>query len=41
MLALFNSIGFLEVAINKANLAQLEGIDIHSEIRVKFYEQKR
>jgi len=41
MLALFNSIGYLEIAVNKANLAQLENIDTHSEIRIKFYERKR
>ena len=40
MLALFNNIGFLEIAINKANLALLEGLEIHSEIRIKFYERK-
>jgi len=41
MLALFNSIGYLEIAINKANLALLESLDTHSEIRIKFYERKR
>jgi len=41
MLALFNSAGCLEIALNKANLAQLESLDIHSEIRVKFYDRKR
>jgi len=41
MLAIFNSTGYLEIAINKANLAQLESLDTHSEIRIKFYERKR
>ncbi|MCL2501650.1 MAG: SAM-dependent chlorinase/fluorinase [Bacteroidales bacterium] len=41
MLALFNSVGCLEIAINKANFAQLESMDTHSEIRIKFYERKR
>jgi len=41
MLALFNSTGYLEIALNKANLAQLESIDTHSEVRIKFYERKR
>jgi len=41
MLALFNSMGYLEIAINKANLALLESLDTHSEIRIKFYERKR
>ena len=41
MLALFNSTGYLEIAVNRANLAQLENIDTHSEIRIKFYERKR
>ena len=40
MIALFNTTGNLEIALNKANLAQIESIDTHSEIRVKFYEQK-
>ena len=41
MLALFNSIDYLELAINKANLAQIESIDTHTEVRIKFYERKR
>ena len=41
MLALFNSMGYLEIAINKANLALLESLDTHSEIRIKFYDRKR
>ena len=41
MLALFNSAGCLEIAVNKASLAQLENVDTHSEIRIRFYERKR
>jgi len=41
MLALFNSTGYLELAINRANLAQLENLDTHTEVRIKFYESKR
>ena len=40
MLALFNSTGCLEIALNKANLAQTESVDTHTEVRIKFYERK-
>ncbi|MDR2584885.1 MAG: SAM-dependent chlorinase/fluorinase [Prevotellaceae bacterium] len=40
MVAIFNTIGFLEIALNKANLSLIENIDTHSEIRIRFYEQK-
>jgi S-adenosyl-L-methionine hydrolase (adenosine-forming) len=40
LLALFNSIGLLEVAINNGSAAELLNLTINSAIRVKFYEEK-
>lgn len=37
-LALFNSSGLLEIAINKGNLAELLQLDINSDIRIKFHD---
>jgi S-adenosylmethionine hydrolase len=36
LLAIFNSIGLLEIAINHGNVAELLNISLHSNIRVKF-----
>ena len=36
LLAIFNSLGFLEIAINMGSLEQTEGITLASEIRIKF-----
>jgi S-adenosylmethionine hydrolase len=36
-LALFNSSGLLEIAINKGNLAELLQLDINADIRIKFH----
>jgi S-adenosylmethionine hydrolase len=38
MLALFNSIGLLEIAINGGNAADLLNLSINSPVRVKFRE---
>lgn len=38
LLAIFNSLGLLELAINRGNIAQLESLDTKSSIRVKFSE---
>lgn len=35
-LALFNSAGYLELAINRGNFAQAEGVDIRTEINIVF-----
>ncbi len=40
MLALFNSLDLLEVAINKGNIAQLLNLDTNSNVRVKFRGKK-
>jgi S-adenosylmethionine hydrolase len=40
LLALFNSIGLLEIAINHGNVADLLNLTINSAIRVKFYDEK-
>lgn len=40
MLALFNSLGLLEVAINNGNAADLLNLSVGSTIRVKFGEKK-
>lgn len=40
LLALFNSIGLLEIAINNGNAADLLNLAINSAIRVKFYDEK-
>jgi hypothetical protein len=40
LLALFNSVGLLEVAINHGNAADLLNLTINSAIRVKFYDEK-
>ncbi|WP_461629547.1 SAM hydrolase/SAM-dependent halogenase family protein [Labilibaculum euxinus] len=37
-LALFNSSGLLEIAINKGNLAELLQLDINSDIRIKLHD---
>ncbi len=36
ILALFNSIGLLEIAVNQGNVAQLESLDTTSHIKIKF-----
>ena len=38
MLAIFNSFDLLELAMNQANIAQLENLENKSSIRVKFYD---
>lgn len=38
ILALFNSIGLLEIAVNQGNVAQLENLDTTSHIKIKFLE---
>jgi Uncharacterized conserved protein len=38
LLALFNSTGMLEIAINKGNAAQLLNLGINSVVRIKFYD---
>ncbi len=40
LLALFNSIGLLEIAINNGFAADLLNLAINSAIRIKFYEEK-
>ena len=40
-LALFNTTGYLELALQGASLAELESIDTHTEIRIKFYDKTR
>ncbi len=40
LLALFNSIGLLEIAINNGNAADLLNLAINSAIRIKFYDEK-
>lgn len=41
ILALFNSVGLLEIAINKGNAADLLNLSTHSTIRVKFIDDKQ
>ncbi|MFA6770931.1 MAG: SAM-dependent chlorinase/fluorinase [Bacteroidales bacterium] len=36
IIALFNSLGYLELAVNQGNMAISEGLDISTEVRVKF-----
>jgi S-adenosylmethionine hydrolase len=36
MLALFNSVGLLEIAINRGNAADLLSLSLNSSIRIKF-----
>ncbi len=38
-LALFNSSGLMEIAINKGNLAELLQLDINSDIRIKLHDR--
>jgi S-adenosylmethionine hydrolase len=38
LLAVFNSTGLMEIAINKGNIAELLNLSINSNIRVKFFE---
>lgn len=40
ILALFNSVGLLEIAMNNGNAADLLGLSTNSSIRVKFSEKK-
>lgn len=40
LLAVFNSLDLLEIAINKGNVAELLALDLNSVIRLKFYDQK-
>lgn len=39
ILALFNSAGMLEIAMNKGELSNLLQIDTNSDIRVKFHDR--
>ena len=39
LLALFNSLGMLEIAINNGNVADLLNLHINSIIRIKFYDK--
>ena len=39
ILAIFNSVGLLEIAINKGNAAELLNLSVNSSIRVKFKEK--
>ncbi len=41
ILALFNSVGLLEIAINKGNAADLLNLSTNSTIRVKFLEENK
>ncbi len=41
ILALFNSVGLLEIAINKGNAADLLNLSTNSTIRVKFKEKEK
>ena len=36
MVALFNSLGLLEIAMNQSNLSELEGLTLSTEVRIKF-----
>ena len=38
LLALFNSAGLLEIAINKGNIAELLNLGTNANIRIKFFE---
>jgi len=40
-LALFNTTGYLEIALQGASLAEIESVDTHTEIRIKFYDKTR
>jgi S-adenosyl-L-methionine hydrolase (adenosine-forming) len=40
LLAVFNSLGLLEIAINNGNAAELLNLNINSTIRVKFFDGK-
>lgn len=40
LLAIFNSAGLLEIAINHGNAADLLNLTINSAIRIKFYDEK-
>jgi S-adenosyl-L-methionine hydrolase (adenosine-forming) len=40
LLALFNSIGLLEIAISNGNVAELLNLTTNSAIRIKFYDEK-
>jgi S-adenosylmethionine hydrolase len=40
LLALFNSVGLLEIAINNGNAADLLNLTTNSAIRIKFYDEK-
>lgn len=40
ILALFNSAGMLELAINKGKLADMLHLDTNSDVRIKFYDNK-
>ena len=40
ILALFNSLNLLEIAINHGNIADLLNLNINSIIRIKFYDKK-
>ncbi len=39
LLALFNSTGMLEIAINKGNVSQLLNLSINAVVRIKFYDK--
>jgi len=38
LLAIFNSTGLLEIAINKGNIAELLNLGINSNVRIKFFD---
>ena len=38
LLALFNTLGLLEIAINKGNVAELLNLGINANVRIKFFE---
>jgi S-adenosylmethionine hydrolase len=40
LLALFNSLNLLEIAISSGNVADLLNLNINSIIRIKFYDKK-
>ncbi|MBN1598260.1 MAG: SAM-dependent chlorinase/fluorinase [Bacteroidales bacterium] len=40
LVALFNSIGLLEIAINHGNVAELLNLKVSSAVRIKFYKNK-
>ncbi len=40
LIALFNSLGYLELAVNQGSIVSLESLDTSSEVRIRFEKQK-